>query len=137
MLLQDVLVELEKLGINMANSTLRNYQNDKLIPAAKRSSLGRWKGTVTEYPDHAVPEIYAAYHMMNGQLSAKVDLLRSARELVLQIEEDPTTEPPYDMIMNYACSLWVSYREKARTGKDCIVDIRTNCGKTFIECIPI
>jgi hypothetical protein len=136
--LQDVFKELERLGIHLAQSSLRNYQNDGLIPPARRISLGRWKGTVTEYPDAAVAEIYAAYYMLNGELAAKVGLLKKVREIVLAIDNGGEVEFPYgDMVTYFACCLWIAYREKATTGIDHIVEFSTINDKPYYRCLPI
>jgi len=117
--LQAVLSELEsKFNIKIAQSTLRNYQNDGLIPPAKRISLGRWKGTVTEYPNDVVPQVYAAYMLQNGQITAKPAMIARARNLIAAIQrKDPEAGTALsDMLLWMVCRLWLYYVVKASWG---------------------
>jgi hypothetical protein len=117
--LQDVLSELEsKFEIRIAQSTLRNYQNDGLIPSAKRISLGRWKGTVTEYPDDVVPQVYAAYMLQNDKITAKPAMIARARKLIEQVQKkNPEAgDELSDMLLWMVCRLWLYYVVKASWG---------------------
>lgn len=120
-LLQEVIERLNNLEVDVALSTLRNYQKAQLIPNAVRVSLGRGKGTATEYPDEAYAEIYAAYMLLNGPIRTTPELLQEARGYATSLLKDPYTDFPYDLITNTLCTLWLAYHEKARSGKDCFV----------------
>lgn len=119
MYLQDVLTTLEsKFTIKLAQSTLRNYQNDGLIPPAKRTSLGRWKGTVTEYPDDVVPQVYAAYMLQNGSITARPAMIARARKLISDIQNrvPDVGEVLSDMMLWMVCRLWLYHVVKANWG---------------------
>ena len=141
MFLQEVLAELEgKFNIKMAQSTLRNYQNDGLISPAKRTSLGRWKGTVTEYPDDIIPEVYAAYMLQNGAITTKPDMIKAARKLIYAVENQlPEAARPEGLsrMLEMVCIIWLYYRELALTGKETAaeitVDKKGNVGVAFLD----
>lgn len=120
-LLQEVIERLNRLDVNVALSTLRNYQKAQLIPNAVRVSLGRGKGTATEYPDEAYAEIYAAYMLLNGPIRTTPELLKETRGYATSLLNDSHADYPYDLITNTLCTLWLSYHEKAISGKDCLV----------------
>lgn len=126
MLLQNVLEELEqKFNIRVAKSTLRNYQIANLIPQGKRSSLGRGQGTVTEYPDNAVAEIYAAYMLLNDIIRTTPEMIAEARKIVLKMEnEEPDASVPHNRIVRFVCEMWLYYRELALTGDEYFYDFK-------------
>lgn len=118
MLLQDVLTTLkEKYNIEITAATLRNYREWELIPAHSRISLGRWKGTATDYPDCTIEEAYAAFQLLNGRIQSKPEHIKKARDTILRMEANtlPESEIPYHPLDEVLCKLWIYYREYART----------------------
>ena len=77
----DVIAQLEKIGVKISRKTLYNWEQWGLIPYAKfRNSR------TTEYPDGTVQEAYAASFMMNGipllgnSLKFSIAMTRGIRE---------------------------------------------------------
>ena len=133
--LDEVFWELEnKHGIKFTQSTLRNYVNWGVIPEPMRGGLGRGKGRTSEYQPKDIAEIVAAYKLLNGkQLKISPDLLKEARNTVLEIEKNPNAERPYDFMLETACLLWKAYQEEALTGVLERFEFFCPGDKTFIE----
>lgn len=61
----EVINQLEKLGVEISRATLLRYEKQELIPLPKRGgggAGGRW----TDYPPDTVAEAYAAWALMHG-----------------------------------------------------------------------
>ena len=53
-------------GVVISRQTVRRYEQQKLISAAKRGSGGRGVGRWTEYDQCVLPEIWAANSLLSG-----------------------------------------------------------------------
>jgi hypothetical protein len=124
--LQEVLREFEKINIPISSRTLLNYEKWGLIPAAKRTGLGRGKGRVTEYPDIVIAEGVATWKLLNGKITTSQKHLREVRDYVLMLEKSPECmEIPYDDIeFKILIELWASYRESVKSGENVILTLR-------------
>jgi len=93
----EVLEELNKLGINISRRTLLRYEENELIPKSKRSSLGRAKGRFTDYPEDTVTEAYTAYCLMkiNGYEQKEI---RAVRAEVLRLIESFFTQDIHGLV---------------------------------------
>ena len=63
----EVLNSLKVIGVSMSPKTLLNYEIWGLILPPKRTRLGRGRGTLVEYPDSVVIDVYAIYKTLHGK----------------------------------------------------------------------
>ena len=62
----EVIEQLEKVGVEISRPTLTRYEKQGLIPIPDRGGLGRGGGRWTNYPRTTVYEAYAAWKLMHG-----------------------------------------------------------------------
>lgn len=64
----DIVIEqLKKIGVTISRPTLTRYENQGLIPKARRGGGGRGAGRWTAYPDGTVEEAFASWSLMHGE----------------------------------------------------------------------
>lgn len=76
-------MELRSMDVNITRRTLLRYEKANLIPEPIRGGQGRGKGRTTDYPDSTASEAFAAYYLLNGNPSYRVETVASARKTIL------------------------------------------------------
>ncbi|MEN6565320.1 MAG: hypothetical protein ABFC57_03365 [Veillonellales bacterium] len=72
----EVLHHVSEMGISVSRSTLLRFENNGLIPKAKRGSSGRAQGRYSEYPDETPVFFYAAWILIKNRKYSPKELIR-------------------------------------------------------------
>lgn len=114
---------LDNLGVDIGDSTIRKYVLEGLVPAPTTRSLGRGLGRSSEYPDDAQGQIYAAWKLLNGPIQTSIKLLKDIRTFALELLEHRRLEVESPKLQElgiswtdlaYLTELWINYREEMK-----------------------
>lgn len=86
----EILQEMKKLGAEISYPTLNRYVKTGLVTAPKNVNKGRGKGQISQYPEHALFETFAAWSLISGNPVPDSKGIRLSKEQIsLQREEGP------------------------------------------------
>jgi hypothetical protein len=86
----DILQGMKKLGAEISYPTLNRYVKTGLVTAPKNVNKGRGKGQISQYPEHALFETFAAWSLISGNPVPGSNGIRLSKEQIsLQREEGP------------------------------------------------
>jgi hypothetical protein len=85
--LDEVVKELNSLGIKTSEDSIQRYAKDKLIPMPERKSAGRGQGKISNYADETPAEFYASY-VLKHEHRLKSDKIADCRKKGLLMAEN-------------------------------------------------
>ena len=95
----ELLQKVSELGVNINERTLRDYKNKyRCIPQPLTGRLGTG-GSWSDYPDHAVAELFASWRIIKGKvgLKGKADIMSDVRLRALEAEQQDEVKPGSSM----------------------------------------
>lgn len=116
-------LKLKDSEFNIGDSTIRKYIKEELIPSPKIRSLGRGKGSQSEYTEEALGQIYAAWKLLNGPIRTRLPILKIVRKYALHLLQTEQifieSSVPDDYKINwsdlaYIMELWINYCEQVK-----------------------
>lgn len=129
----EVIRELEQLGVKISRETLRRWTNAGLVPEPIRGSRGRGQGRFTDYPVDTSWEAFAAWHLLRdcsinqvATVSKKARLylaefcyytlpvnIESVRDILSNEGEDNDSSFDFAEVVDELVFRWIMYRVKA------------------------